>query len=87
MGKTGFVSSRSLKDNSICKRKPRVLRLNVVFGLLAASILLLTATAEGRQDGRSVETPASNTFLQSLTEIERAWLRDHPVIRVVQAPD
>jgi two-component system cell cycle sensor histidine kinase/response regulator CckA len=70
----------------ICKRKPSVLRLYAVFGLLAATILLLTAVAEGSRDGHSVQTPASNAFLQSLTEKEQAWLYDHPVIRVVQDP-
>ena len=59
----------------------------MVFGLLLATTLLLAVVVEGGQDGRSVGTPASNAFLQSLTEIERAWLRDHPVIRVVQDPD
>lgn len=70
----------------ICKLKPSVLWLNLVFCLLAASILLLTAKAEGGQDNRSVKTPVSNTFLKSLTEKEQVWLHDHPVIRTVQDP-
>ncbi|MBU1056223.1 MAG: transporter substrate-binding domain-containing protein [Proteobacteria bacterium] len=70
----------------ICKHKPSLLLLNVVFGLLMASILLMTTVSEGGQDKSFEKTPASNAFLQSLTEKEQVWLRDHPVIRTVQDP-
>jgi PAS domain S-box-containing protein len=35
----------------------------------------------------SVQTPTSNTVINSLTGKERAWLREHPVIHVVQDPN
>jgi len=59
-------------------------QVKVLLSLVLAGSLLLAVMAAGAQDGRSAETPPSNAFLQSLTKEERAWLRDHPVIRVVQ---
>jgi PAS domain S-box-containing protein len=41
----------------------------------------------GGRAAPSPRTPAPDFLLHSLTEEERAWLRDHPVIRVVQDPD
>ena len=55
-------------------------------GLLVAGILLLATGFAGGQEGRPAEVNISSDFLQSLTEAERAWLRDHPVIRVAQDP-
>jgi two-component system sensor histidine kinase EvgS len=48
--------------------------------------LLLAAVAEGGPDDRKLGKPASGAFLQSLSEEERFWLRDHPIIRLVQDP-
>ncbi|MFZ2445235.1 MAG: PAS domain S-box protein [Syntrophobacteraceae bacterium] len=48
--------------------------------------VILPAAAEGGPDELSVRTPVSSEFLDTLSERERAWLRDHPVIRVVQDP-
>jgi len=67
------------------ERKYSLLQRIVLLTLLTAVIPLM-AVAEGAQDSSSVGTTASNTFLQSLTKKEREWLRDHPVIRVVQDP-
>jgi hypothetical protein len=63
----------------------RILRYTVQLILLTA-VFLLPPAARGGQEASFVETHASNAFLQSLTEKERAWLRDRPVIRVVQDP-
>ena len=60
---------------------------NVLLNLMLASIMLVTTVAAVARDSPSAKTQASNALLQSLTEIERAWLRGHPVIRVAQAPD
>jgi hypothetical protein len=68
------------------ERKSGVLRLSVLSRLVVASILVLAEVVEGTQDGHAVGTPTSDHALSSLTEEERAWLRDHPVIRVVQDP-
>ncbi len=66
-------------------RDVRVLWRIVLLGLLT-SVILMTATSHGGQDRCSMRTPDSKAFLKSLTAEERAWLRDHPVIRVVQDP-
>jgi ABC-type amino acid transport substrate-binding protein len=55
--------------------------------LLLAIVVLLAAVAKGAPDDRSVGMLTPSHTLDSLTEPERAWLRDHPVIRVVQDPD
>ena len=51
--------------------------------LLTVLILVASGTAHG---GESTDTPVPNTFLDTLSEQERVWLRAHPVIRVVQDP-
>jgi len=58
----------------------------VIFCLLSAGMLILAAVAESSQGNPSTGTPASQVFLQSLTEKEHVWLRDHPVIRIAQDP-
>ena len=64
-----------------------MLRLNVLLSLLVASIVLLAAVAEGGQADGAVRTPVLHEFLTTLSAQQRAWLRDHPVIRVAQDPD
>ncbi|MDG4553447.1 MAG: PAS domain S-box protein [Candidatus Competibacter sp.] len=49
-------------------------------------LLLLATVAAGGQDDRAPATPSPSLGPPSLTEDERAWLRAHPVIRVVQDP-
>jgi PAS domain S-box-containing protein len=66
-------------------RRARGLLSSLMLGLLTA-VMLLTAAAEGSQDNGFAGASTPTVFLQSLTEKERAWLRDHPVIRVVQDP-
>ena len=61
----------------------------VVPALVAAIILTISlagAMAQGRDNPRA-RAEASNAFLQSLTDKERAWLQGHPVITVAQDPD
>jgi len=55
-------------------------------GFLVVGILLLVTGSAGGQEGPPAEANPSSSILQSLTETERAWLRDHPVIRVAQDP-
>lgn len=57
--------------------------LSVVFLVLLTGGSGFFQNASG-QGIPSVGTPTSNTLIHSLTEEERAWLREHPVIRVVQ---
>ncbi len=52
-----------------------------MLGVLGA-VLISVATAAVPTSA----APAADAFLQSLTEEERTWLRDHPVIRVAQDP-
>lgn len=58
----------------------------------AAVLLLICLSATGAQSASAASTPTatptatSTAFLQSLTEQERDWLREHPVIRVFQEP-
>jgi len=66
--------------------KNRLLRRNVLMSLVLVSVFLLAVAADGSHDDRSAGRPAPYAFLQPLTAKERAWLRDHPVIRVVQDP-
>ena len=54
--------------------------------LCVLPLVLLAAVAEGGQDPVPDGKPHSTSLLQSLTEQERAWLREHPVIRVAQDP-
>ncbi|MDQ7784212.1 MAG: PAS domain S-box protein [Desulfomonilaceae bacterium] len=44
------------------------------------------AQSEGAEKGRSVQAPSSIPIISTLTEDELSWLREHPVIRVVQDP-
>jgi PAS domain S-box-containing protein len=48
--------------------------------------MLRTTAAHGAQEDRATGMPVSNEFILALSVQERAWLRDHPVIRVVQDP-
>lgn len=64
-----------------------VLRSNLLVSLLVAGFLLLATGAAGGRESRSKGAGSSSPVLQSLTESERAWLKEHPVIRVAQAPD
>ncbi len=66
------------------KRSNRVLWRKLLLGLVVAGVLLLAVG--GGHYSRSVKAQAPDAFLHSLTEEERAWLRDHPVIRVAQDP-
>ena len=68
------------------KQKLTGIRLPIRSGLLAIGLLLLAAGAGHAQDKRPAETATSNEFLNTLSEQERAWLRDHPVISVAQDP-
>ncbi|MEN9975100.1 MAG: hypothetical protein RLZZ282_1106 [Verrucomicrobiota bacterium] len=61
-------------------------RLNVWLSLLTIGVLLLTSVSGSAQDKSPGQAPSSSAFLQSLTEPQRAWLRDHPVITVAQDP-
>jgi len=67
------------------KRSNRVLWRKRLLGPVIASVLLLAVA--GGHYSRPVKAQTPDAFLHSLTEEERAWLRDHPVIRVAQAPD
>ena len=60
-------------------------RLDVLPGLLAAGVLLLAAASGHAQDKSPAET-STPEFLDTLSQPERAWLRDHPVISVAQDP-
>jgi ABC-type amino acid transport substrate-binding protein len=67
--------------------KPKAWTLwRILLSLLPAFILLPLWWVQGAQDPSSSETLKSDYQLNSLTEKERTWLRDHPVIRVVQDP-
>jgi two-component system sensor histidine kinase EvgS len=68
------------------RQKPSVIRRNVQLGLLAAVLLLLAAVSGNAQDQSAAETSTPIEFLNTLSPQERAWLRDHPVIRVAQDP-
>ena len=68
------------------ERKTGVRWLIVVLSLAVSGILLLGSLAESGRDGGFGERPVSKKFLNTLSEQERAWLRAHPVIRVVQDP-
>ena len=65
-----------------CERKTCTLLLS----LLLAGIFPLAPMAKSAQEGRS-EAATSGHILDVLTEEERAWLRDHPVITVAHDPD
>jgi PAS domain S-box-containing protein len=67
-------------------RKYRKLLYNALLIFLTAGLLLFTAIAEGAKDRSSEEAPDSSGFINTLSEGERAWLRDHPVISVAQDP-
>ena len=67
-------------------RKLGVIRLNVLLSLLATCVLLLATVSGNAQDKSPAETPTASKFLNTLSEQERAWLRDHPVISVAQDP-
>lgn len=54
--------------------------------LLILIFNLFTHIVEGSRIVNPSETQVSNNFLNSLSEPERAWLRSHPVISVVQDP-
>ncbi len=62
------------------------LRVNLFFGLLLAGFFYWsTAAGEPVADGDTA--PTSVEFLKTLSEDERAWLRDHPLISVGHDPD
>jgi PAS domain S-box-containing protein len=63
------------------------LRGAVLSSLLLAAICLPAALAQGGQSGPPGGTQTPSHPLNSLTQKERAWLRDHPAIRVVQDPN
>jgi PAS domain S-box-containing protein len=54
---------------------------------ILAIILLFPSTAVAGPEINSPSEPASSSFLKTLTEQERKWLRDHPVISVVLDPN
>ncbi len=58
-----------------------------LLSLLLASLLLPAAMAQDAEVGNSGGRPTPRPTLNTLTEAERAWLREHPVIRVVQDPN
>ena len=64
-----------------------LLRRSLLVNLLVVGLLLPATWAAGGHGGPSTEVNPSSPVLQSLTENERAWLKEHPVIRVAQAPD
>lgn len=66
--------------------KPGIILLNVLLGLLATGLLLLAAVSGNAQANSAAETSTPTEFLNTLSAQERAWLRDHPVIRVAQDP-
>jgi PAS domain S-box-containing protein len=66
---------------------PRLAAVPWMLTLLVTSLMLLPAAAAGAPDDNAAETPTAHAFLGTLSGDERAWLRDHPVIRVVQDPD
>ncbi len=68
------------------ERNTFALRRNVLPGLLLAGLFILAAVAGSAQQGPSVGTPKPGHVLSSLTEDERQWLRDHPVITLVHDP-
>jgi hypothetical protein len=66
------------------ERKHRLLLCNILLSLLL--IILLPVAAYGGQGNDSAGNSVSTDFLNTLSVQERAWLRDHPVIRVTQNP-
>jgi PAS domain S-box-containing protein len=70
------------REGSTCIPKRQAL-----VGLLLATLFLLVAVAVIAQGVPSAGTPAPGNVLNSLTEEERTWLRDHPVITVAHDPD
>jgi two-component system, NarL family, sensor histidine kinase EvgS len=58
-----------------------------VLSVLLAGICLVVAATIHAQDDRFAGAPTPGFVLNSLTEEERVWLRDHPVIRVGHDPD
>ena len=66
------------------ERKHDLLLRNIRLSFLVAVVLM--AAAACAQDAVSVQARTSSEFLNTLSEQERAWLHDHPVIRVVQDP-
>lgn len=54
--------------------------------LLIAGVFHFKALAENSPEPSPVKSLGSEAFQQTLTETERQWLRDHPVIRVAQDP-
>lgn len=60
-----------------------------MYALLAVGVWCGQAAmgqVQGGQGGAAAQTPTSNPVLETLTVEERAWLREHPVIRVTQDP-
>lgn len=66
-------------------RNPKTLWRNMPLNLLLIC-LLLTANVQGGSMDNTTKSPVANRFIQSLSVEERAWLQDHPVIRVAQDP-
>jgi len=60
-------------------------RWAVWLSILVLSMFPVLARAAA-PEASPAENPASQAFLKTLTGEERAWLRDHPVITVVQDP-
>ncbi|MFH0726444.1 MAG: transporter substrate-binding domain-containing protein [Pseudomonadota bacterium] len=64
----------------------RALWVHVLLGLLVMGFLF-SGKAEGEPEGSATGIAVSNDFIDTLSEQERSWLRDHPVISVVHDPD
>ncbi len=71
----------------ISRSAPRLTLFHSILGTLICLLLspmLLLGEVDGAQVSPVVETATSSAFLQTLTDPERAWLREHPVITVFE---
>ncbi|GAB6192176.1 transporter substrate-binding domain-containing protein [Desulfocastanea catecholica] len=60
--------------------------VNLVLSVLVTSFVLIFA-AQAEQVTNASTPPTSSEFLQTLSESERSWLREHPVISLAHDPD
>jgi ABC-type amino acid transport substrate-binding protein len=67
------------------QRKAAILLRAVLLSLLFTGCLL-APVGDNSPDGLHAQTPPQGQVLGSLTEAERVWLRDHPVITLGHDP-
>jgi PAS domain S-box-containing protein len=69
------------------QRGARRLLLALLYGLaLVLCPAFVAGTSDVRTAAPAAEAVATESFLNSLSEAERVWLHEHPVIRVAQDP-